>query len=83
MSVFSKKRRVPATILRIWYQPPPGAPWYYWVYVLFESRGDRSTIHLKEGQAKKFVKRHSEGDTGYLEFKGDHMLTWAAGSPSD
>ena len=56
--------------------PPPGAPWYYWVYVLFDSNGERIKIHLKKGQAKKFVDVSAEGDTGYLDFKGDRMYTW-------
>jgi hypothetical protein len=33
MGLLDKRRQVKATIVRIWDQPPPGAPWYYWVYV--------------------------------------------------
>jgi hypothetical protein len=80
MALFKKKKRVTATIQRIWEQPPPGAPWYYWVFVLFESRGDRIQIHLKKKQAKRFVKKYSEGDTGYLEYSGKRMISWQVAS---
>ncbi|MGD2026299.1 MAG: TIR domain-containing protein [Anaerolineales bacterium] len=90
MGMFDKRRQVPATIVRIWEQAPPGAPWYYWIYVMFESRGERIKIHLKKRQAKKFVDQYSEGDTGYLDFKGDRMYDWTLatadqpiGKPSD
>lgn len=84
MPVLRKKKRVVATIVRLWDQPPPGAPWYYWVYVLFESRGQRIKIHLKKRQAQRFVEEYSEGDTGYLEYAGDRMMSWrlaSAGEP--
>ncbi|MFQ5770479.1 MAG: TIR domain-containing protein [bacterium] len=80
MGLFSKKKSVIATIDRIWNQPPPGAPWYYWVYVLFESHGNRIKIHLKKRQAKHFVEKYSEGDTGYLEYVGDRMISWQIAS---
>jgi hypothetical protein len=80
MGLFDKRQQVPATIVRIWDQPPPGAPWYYWVYVLFESRGERIKIHLKKSQAKKFVDQFYEGDTGYLDYKGDRMYSWSPAS---
>jgi hypothetical protein len=77
MGVFDKRRQVKATIVRIWEQGPPGAPWYYWIYVLFDTDdGDRVKIHLKKRQAKKFVDVSAEGDTGHLDFKGDRMYSW-------
>lgn len=83
MPLFRKKKQVVATIVRIWDQPPPGAPWYYWVYVLFESRGQRIKIHLKKKQAKRFVEEYSEGDTGYLEYAGDRMISWRLASADE
>jgi hypothetical protein len=82
MALFAKKKQATATIVRIWDQPPPGAPWYYWVYVLFESRGERIKIHLKKRQAKSFVDNYREGDTGFLEYQGDRMLSWKLASES-
>jgi hypothetical protein len=81
MPFFRKKQRIVATITRIWNQPPPGAPWYYWVYVLFESHSERIKIHLKKRQAKTFVEKYSAGDTGYLEYAGDRMISWQIASP--
>jgi len=80
MPLFKRKKQVAATIQRIWDQSPPGAPWYYWVYVMFESRGERIKIHLKKRQAKKFVDKYSEGDTGYLEYAGKRMISWRLAS---
>ncbi|MGD8455995.1 MAG: hypothetical protein PVF83_06405 [Anaerolineales bacterium] len=76
MGILDKRRRVKAIIVRIWNQPPPGAPWYYWTYVLFDSNGERIKIHLKKGQAKKFIDVSAEGDVGYLDFKGNRLYTW-------
>jgi len=60
MGIFSKKKNTSATIRRIWHSPPPGAPWYYWTYVLFEARGEPIEVKLTKRQAKNFVKMYSE-----------------------
>jgi hypothetical protein len=67
---------VPATIMRIWQDPRPGAPGIYWTYVLFDVRGERVTVHLSKAQAKDFLGRHGEGDVGRLAWDGDKMVAW-------
>ena len=81
MGIFSKKKQTPATIRRIWHNPPPGAPWYYWTYVLFEARGEPIEVKLTKGQAKKFVKMYSEGETGHLVYAGKSLVSWEKVSP--
>jgi hypothetical protein len=76
MGIFSKKKNTSATIRRIWHSPPPGAPWYYWTYVLFEARGQPIEVKLTKRQAKKFVKLYSEGETGHLVYAGKSLVSW-------
>lgn len=80
-SIFSSKKHATATIRRIWHSPPPGAPWYYWTYVLFEARGEPIEVKLSKRQAKDFVKRYSEGDTGHLVYAGKSVVSWETVSP--
>jgi hypothetical protein len=80
-SIFSSKKHTPATIRRIWHSPPPGAPWYYWTYVLFEARGEPIEVKLTKRQAKNFVKMYSEGDTGHLVYAGRSLVSWEKVSP--
>jgi hypothetical protein len=80
MGIFSREKRMTATIRRIWHNPPPGAPWYYWTFVLFESRGDSVQIKLTARQAKKFVKTSSEGETGHLVYAGKSLVSWEKAS---
>jgi hypothetical protein len=81
MGIFSKKKHTTATIRRIWHSPPPGAPWYYWTYVLFDSRGEPIEVKLTKRQAKKFVKMYSEGETGHLVYAGKSLESWEKVSP--
>jgi hypothetical protein len=81
MGIFSKKKRTTATIRRIWHSPPPGAPWYYHTYVLFEAQGEPIQVKLKKGQAKRFVKEHGEGETGHLVYDGKRLVSWEVASP--
>lgn len=81
MGILSRKKHTTATIRRIWHSPPPGAPWYYWTYVLFEAQGEAIEIKLTKRQAKKFVKMSSEGETGHLVYAGKNLLSWDKGSP--
>ena len=80
-SIFSSKEHTPATIRRIWHSPPPGAPWYYWTYVLFDARGKPIEVKLTKRQAKSFVKMYSEGDTGHLVYAGKNLVSWEKVSP--
>ena len=66
----------PATIMRIWQDPRPGAPAVYWTYVLFDARGDRVKVHLSKSQARTFLDRYSAGDVGRLTYRGDSMINW-------
>ncbi len=81
MGIFSRKKHTPATIRRIWHSPPPGAPWYYWTYVLFEARGEPIEVKLTKRQAKSFVKMYSEGETGHLVYAGKSLVSWGKASP--
>jgi len=81
MGIFSKKKHTSAAIRRIWHSPPPGAPWYYWTYVLFEARGETIEVKLTKRQAKKFVKQFSEGETGHLVYAGKALVSWEKVSP--
>ena len=81
MGIFSKKKNTPATIRRIWHSPPPGAPWYYWTYVLFEARGESIEVKLTKRQAKNFVERYGEGETGHLVYAGKSLVSWEKVSP--
>ena len=36
MGILRQKKHRTTSIRQIWHSPPPGAPWYYWTYVLFE-----------------------------------------------
>jgi hypothetical protein len=75
-SAGSAKHAGPATILRIWFDPPAGAPTSHWTYVLFESGGRRFKVHLSRSQADPFVDRYVEGDDGYLECRGQRLISW-------
>lgn len=81
MGIFSKKKRTTATIRRIWHNPPPGAPWYYHTHVLFEARGEPIEVKLTRRQAKRFMKKYSEGETGHLVYKGKSLVSWETVSP--
>ena len=81
MGIFSRKKRTSATIRRIWHSPPPGAPWYYWTFVLFEAQGQTIEVKLSKRQAKKFVKTYSEGETGHLAYAGKDLVSWETISP--
>lgn len=80
MGLFSKEKRATATIRRIWHSPPPGAPWYYWTYVLFEARNERIQVKLSKRQAKHFVMKYSEGETGHLVYAGNTLVSWETAS---
>lgn len=79
-NLFKSEKSGYATISRIWSNPPPGAPWYYWTNVSFDCnvKGniERITIRLRRLQCKRFVKKNFEGDTGYLVAKGDKLVSW-------
>lgn len=75
------EKTVPATIMRIWCDPRPGAPNDYWTYVLFDSRGERIRIHLERKQVADFIGNNSEGDTGQLTYSGDRMHEWQVAAP--
>jgi len=81
MGIFSRKKHTTATIRRLWHSPPPGAPWYYWTYVLFEARGEPIEVKLTKRQAKSFVKTYSEGETGHLVYAGKSLVSWEKVSP--
>jgi hypothetical protein len=76
LGIFNRKKNTTATIRRIWHNPPPGAPWYYWTYVLFEAQGEPIEVKLSKRQAKQFVKTFSEGDTGHLVYAGKDLVSW-------
>ncbi|HEY5673337.1 MAG TPA: toll/interleukin-1 receptor domain-containing protein [Malonomonas sp.] len=80
MGIFSRKHDTTATIRRIWHSPPPGAPWYYWTYVLFEARGQPIEVKLSKRQAKSFVTKNCEGDTGHLVYAGKDLVSWEKAS---
>jgi hypothetical protein len=69
-------KAVPATILRIWQDPPAGAPGVYWTYVLFDARGERVRVRLSKGQARSFLAKHSQGDIGRVAWKGAKLVAW-------
>lgn len=79
-NIFKKEKEGYATISRIWSDPPPGAPSYYWTYASFdcniEGRIERITIKLGRFQCKKFVKHNFIGDVGNLVAKGDKLKSW-------
>jgi hypothetical protein len=70
----------PATIMRIWQDPPPGAPAIYWTFVLFDVRGERVKVRLSKQQARQFLDRHSPGDVGRLSHRGETLVGWQAAS---
>lgn len=80
MGLFSRKHQGTATIRRIWHSPPPGAPWYYWTYMLFDQQGDPVEVRLSKRQAKKMMKRCAEGDIGRLTWKGNSLVDWEPAS---
>ena len=80
MSIFSRKKHVTATIRRIRESPPPGAPWYYWTYVLFEAQGEPIEVRLTKRQAKRFARNYSVGETGHLVYKGRTLVSWETAS---
>lgn len=69
-------KAVPATILRIWQDPPAGAPGVYWTYVLFDARGERVQVRLSKRQARTFLVKHSPGDVGRVAWKGAKLVAW-------
>jgi hypothetical protein len=69
-------RSVPASVVGIERLPPPGAPWFYWTFVTFDSRGVRVKLHLSKGQAKRLFKTLSVGDVGHLKYVGDRLVDW-------
>ena len=71
----------PATILRIWQDPRPGAPSIYWTFVLFDVRGERVKVRLSKSQARSFLGRYSAGDVGRLRHRGETLLSWEPPSP--
>jgi hypothetical protein len=79
-NLFQSEKSGYATISRIWSNPPPGAPWYYWTYVAFDcnikGKVERITIKLSRLKCKGFVKKNFEGDTGALVAKGDKLISW-------
>lgn len=67
---------VPATIVRIWQDPRPGAPGVYWTYILFDARGERVQLHLSKSQARDFLRNHGAGDVGRLTWRGERLIDW-------
>jgi hypothetical protein len=70
----------PATIMRIWQDPPPGAPAIYWTFVLFDVRGERIKVRLSKNQAKAFLDQNSPGDVGRMSHRGDTLVAWQPAS---
>ena len=71
---------VPASVVGIERVPPPGAPWYYWTYVTFDSRGTRLKLHLSKKQARRMFDTLGVGDVGHLEHAGDRLIGWEPAS---
>ncbi len=67
---------VPATIVRIWQDPPAGAPGIYWTWVLFDARGERARVRLTKSQARHFLRHHGPGDVGRVAWRGAKLLRW-------
>ena len=70
----------PATIMRIWQDPRPGAPAIYWTYVLFDVRGERVKVKLSKSQARQFLDHHSPGDVGRMKHRGETLVSWQPAS---
>lgn len=81
MGLFSHKHQGTATIRRIWHSPPPGAPWYYWTYMLFDQQGKPVEVKLSKRQAKKLMSSCAEGDIGHLTWKGKSLVGWEPATP--
>lgn len=71
-----RAKAVPATIVRIWQDPPAGAPGIYWTYVLFDARGERVRVRLSKKQARTFLANQGPGDVGRLAWKRDKLVAW-------
>lgn len=71
---------VPATILRVWQDPRPGAPAIYWTFVLFDARGERVKVRLSRAQARRFLDSYSAGDVGRLTHRGNTLVEWQPAS---
>lgn len=67
---------VPATIVRIWQDPPTGARGVYWTYVLFDARGQRVQVKLTKRQARDFLAHHAPGDVGRIAWKKAALVSW-------
>lgn len=67
---------VPASVVRIWQDPPAGAPGIYWTYVLFDARGERVQVRLSKAQARTFLANHGPGDVGRVAWKGSKLVGW-------
>lgn len=79
-SLAHRTRSSPATIVRVWSSPPPGASSRYWTYVLFDARGSRVQIKLTYFQMPGFVRKYSVGDIGHLTYRGARLVRWAPAS---
>jgi hypothetical protein len=70
----------PATIMRIWSDPLPGASSRYYTYVLFDAQGARVQIRLTYFQVERFVRKYSVGDVGHLKYRGSRLINWVPAS---
>ena len=72
------KRKVTATLERMWFASPVGAPDHHHAYALFDSKGKRIKLKLKPRQVKPFWRDSAEGDVGHLTYAGKTMIAWKA-----
>lgn len=79
-SLAHRRRSGPATIVRIWSSPPPGATARYWTYVLFDMQGKRAEVKLAYFQMDEFVRHYSVGDVGHLTYRGARLIRWVPAS---
>ncbi len=68
------------TIVAISKEPPPGAPWYHWLYVLVDVQGRRLKLKVPAGQAKAFSERFAVGDVGRIVVSGKELVQFAPAS---
>lgn len=68
------------TIVAISKEPPPGAPWYHWLYVLVDVQGRRLKLKVPVAQAKTFSERFAVGDVGRIVVSGKELVQFAPAS---
>jgi hypothetical protein len=70
------------TIIGISKEPPPGAPWYHWLYVLVDVQGKRHKLKVPPEQAKTFSERFAVGDVGRVVMSGKDLVEFVPASPA-